>query len=229
MNDGGGLDAVRQIIQAIDRESDDGNYIFRGEPKAFEHPVSSSLYRRYADDIESEFFDIGRVQEEILEWARTYDNEIESDFELLTWLQHYGGRTNLIDFTIDYLIALFFACDGFPNEDGMIYILNREGELKERIESPRFPRNRVIAQKSIFVLAPNGIIEPSLYSSVTIPSDEKQRLLDRLRKRHGISSETIYNDLHGYIRNQDAHESVYAGFYRSLTSENKGDGNGNGN
>ena len=111
----------------------------------------------------------------------------------------------------------------------MIYVLNREGELKERIESPRFPRNRVIAQKSIFVLAPNGIIEPRLYSSVTIPSDEKQRLLDRLRKRHGISSETIYNDLHGYIRNQDAHESVYAGFYRSLTSENKGDDNGNGN
>ena len=36
------------------------------------------------------------------------------DFEILTELQHYGGKTNLIDFTTDYLIALFFACDGSP-------------------------------------------------------------------------------------------------------------------
>lgn len=229
VNDGDGLNAVGQIIQALERESDDGDYIFRGEPRAFEHPVSSSLYRRYADDIESEFFDIRRVQEEILKWARSYDSEIEDDFELMTRLQHYGGRTNLIDFTIDYQIALFFACDGFLDEDGMIYILNRKGELKDHIDAPRFPRNRVIAQKSIFVQAPDGIIEPRLYSSVTISSDQKQPLLDRLQRRHGISASTIYNDLHGYIRRQDDHESVYAGFYRALTSQNKGDDDGNEN
>ena len=29
------------------------------------------------------------------------------ELEILTELQHYGGTTNLIDFTTDYLIALF--------------------------------------------------------------------------------------------------------------------------
>ena len=45
--------------------------------------------------------------------------------ELLTELQHYGGKTNLIDFTIDYLIAIFFACSGEPKEDGRVFLLQR--------------------------------------------------------------------------------------------------------
>ena len=35
-----------------------------------------------------------------------------ADREILTELQHYGGKTNLIDFTTDYRIALYFACSG---------------------------------------------------------------------------------------------------------------------
>ena len=42
------------------------------------------------------------------------------DFEILTEIQHYGGKTNLIDFTTDYLIALFFACDGHHDKEGRI-------------------------------------------------------------------------------------------------------------
>ncbi len=30
-------------------------------------------------------------------------------------------------------------------------------------------------------------------------------MLDHLQKQHGISTQTVYNDLHGYIRNQDTH------------------------
>ena len=37
--------------------------------------------------------------------AKRYIYE-KDDFEILTQLQHYGGKTNLIDFTTDYLIAL---------------------------------------------------------------------------------------------------------------------------
>ena len=37
------------------------------------------------------------------------------DFEILTEIQHYGGKTNLIDFTTDYFIALFFA-NIFPHK-----------------------------------------------------------------------------------------------------------------
>ena len=30
-------------------------------------------------------------------------------------------------------------------------------------------------------------------------------MLDHLQKQHGISTQTVYNDLHGFIRNKDTH------------------------
>lgn len=42
----------------------------------------------------------------MIEAAKDYTHETDP-FEILTELQHYGGHTNLIDFTIDNHIALF--------------------------------------------------------------------------------------------------------------------------
>ena len=50
------------------------------------------------------------------------DTEYTIDFEILTEIQHYEGKTNLIDFSTDYFIALFFACDGSPDEDGRVIL-----------------------------------------------------------------------------------------------------------
>ena len=67
--------------------------------------MSSTLYRQYEDDIEAEYFEIEVVQDEMLTEAKNYIHETGNGFEILTQLQHYGGKTNLIDFTTDYLIA----------------------------------------------------------------------------------------------------------------------------
>ena len=113
-----------------------GDYLYRGEPECYDK-VSSGLYRKYSD-IEAEHFDIEVVQNEILETAKRYTTEIDA-FEILTELQHYGGATNLIDFTTDYLIALFFACDGSDllNEDGRVILLQKTGEINEQVSSLR--------------------------------------------------------------------------------------------
>ena len=89
------------------------------------------------------------------------------------------------------------------------------------IEYPRTPRHRVIAQKSVFVRPPEGFIVPHEDDIVTIPADLKQWLLHHLRKYHGISTETIYNDLYGYIRSQDIHGDAYTWFYRGYASQNR--------
>ncbi len=39
---------------------------------------------------------------------------------MLVEMQHFGGKTNLIDFTTDYRVALFFACDGAHGECGRV-------------------------------------------------------------------------------------------------------------
>lgn len=145
----------------------------------------------------------------------------ETEFELLTEIQHYGGKTNLIDFTTDYLIALFFACDGHHDKDGRV-ILQETEEIKDMINHPRNPQHRVIAQKSVFVHPTEGFIEPHEKDIVIIPANLKQPLLEHLRKYHSVSTETIYNDIYGFIRNQSIHRNAYTEFYRGFAHQDRG-------
>ncbi len=220
---------VRDIVSEIEERTADGDYIYRGEPEHYSGTpyygkISSNLYRQYLE-IEVDDFDIEVVQEEILADAEAYSHETVDPFEILTQLQHYGGKTNLIDFTTDYLVALFFACNNSFSlkEDGRIILLQKTGELTDWIEKPKNPRNRVIIQKSIFVRHPKGFLKPDDLIIINIPADLKLHLLDHLRKYHGLSTNIIYNDLHGFITNQSIHESAYTEFHRGLSYFLKGD------
>ncbi len=209
------LDIVLKKIGEIARASEDGDYIYRGEPECYDK-VTSNLYRHYEGDIEAENFEVETAQAEMLKEAKGYAQKAP-DFETLTQLQHYGGKTNLIDFTTDYLVALFFACNGSHDEDGRILLLKQteESKSKYRVTTPRIPQNRVIAQKSKFVQPPEGFIYPS--NEIDVPRGLKKPMLDYLRKHHAISTETIYNDLHGFIKHQELHDSAYAEFYKGET------------
>ena len=101
------LHKIRDIIDQIEEKSAAGDYIYRGEPQDY-GKISSNLYRHYVD-IEVDDFDIAVVQEEIVAEAKTYSHQTNDSVEILAQLQHHGGKTNLIDFTTDYLIALFFC------------------------------------------------------------------------------------------------------------------------
>ena len=130
-------------------------------------------------------------------------NRKYEDLEILTKIQHYGGSTNLIDFTKDYFVALFFACNSSLNKPGRLISLNAEKTpIRRWIKKPRHPEQRVIAQKSVFIEPPKGFIEQRLYHECLIPSDCKPDILEYLRLFHNISPETIYNDLHGFIHLQ---------------------------
>ena len=210
---------IRKIIDRIEKKSADGDYIYRGEPKRH-RKVSSTLYRQYAKEIEAKNFDIEIVQNEMMTEAERYIYE-KDKFEILTQLQHYGGKTNLIDFTNDYLIALFFACDGFPNNGGRVILLEKNETIKDYIKEPQSLINRVRDQKSVFVQPPKGFIEQGQYKTINIPKHLKQPMLDHLEKYHGISANIIYNDLHGFIRVQGLHQSAYTEFFKGLTCQNR--------
>ena len=215
----GNTERILKKISEIVEGSADGSYVFRGEPKHYEE-VSSTLYRQYRNEIEVGHYDIGTVQTEILEEAKKYTDKT-NDFDILAELQHYGGRTNLIDFTTDFLIALFFACESRPEKDGRV-ILQRESE-NFVLREAHHPRNRILSQKSRFHEPPKGFIKPD--KVVSVPKELKQPMLDHLRKCHGITSEAIYNDLHGFIRNKRTHDRAYSEYYRARTFHEEGDYN----
>ena len=138
----------------------------------------------------------------------------------MTQLQHYESQTNLIDFTTDFHIALFFACNGQPDKDGRVIILQQSSVDTEQ---PLGVVHRVLAQKSVFVRPERGYIDPdkAKYKVVKIPACIKKDMLRCLRNGHGITTETIYNDLHGYIRNKKIHRSAYGEFHIAFACENK--------
>ena len=159
--------------------------------------------------------------------AETLRQSIEKDeeteeTEILTELQHYGGKTNLIDFTTDYLIAIFFACAGHLKEKGRVILLQKTKDIENMIIRPRNPRHRVIAQKSIFLHPPQGFIDVNEDDMTIIPAVLKKPLLKYLDKFHGISAETIYNDIHGFITNQNIQQNTIIQFYLGLTLQYRG-------
>ena len=198
------LKHVLAKISEIAAKSVDGGFIYRGENECFPE-VSSGLYREYkelgVEDLRTEI-----IQQDILRDAKRFTNETD-DLEILDQLQHFGYQTNLIDFTTDCLIALFFSCDGQFGEDGRVILL-RKGAVQTR--APRSPASRVLAQKSLFVIPTTGVVEPE--HIVTIPAPLKEPILTYLRACHDITTESIYNDLHGFIRQRKVHPSFYAEF-----------------
>ena len=211
------LQDVLAIVNALARKSAGGDYLYRGEPECYPK-VSSGLYRKYEKTAAGDF-DIGIVQRELLQSAKEFVRETgEDEDEVLDQLQHFGYTTNLIDFTTDYHIALFFACDGEPEKDGRVIFLDKN---RNPPRTPKVPDNRVIAQKSMFVQPTMGFVEPS--QVVIIPQVLKNRILKYLDQAHGISAATIYNDLHGFIRYHGTHDSAYAAFYRGVIHNGRGE------
>ena len=111
------LSKVKEKINKIEKKSADGGYIFRGERQCNDK-VSSNLYRDFdVGDIQE--FDIEVVQKEMLNGAKKHtghlpltgdlpkdfrpilarmfsvreeDTAETVDFEILTEIQHYGGK-----------------------------------------------------------------------------------------------------------------------------------------
>ena len=201
------LEKMGEIVE----KSAGGDYIYRGESKIYDK-VSSSLYREYAVDMKAEDLDMAVLQAEILKAVKAYTHK-DNDFESLTELQHYGGTTNLIEFTTDSRVALFFACEGTPDKPGRVILLQKQSETYEVLSAPRtIPRASV--HKSICVQSPSGVVEPD--TVVCIPADLKAAMLDHLRKHHDISTETLY-------QNRRIQESGNTEFYKGLTFQVRAD------
>ena len=217
------LNRVLEIISEIEKISASGNYIYRGEPKYYKK-VSSNLYRKLEEiKVEHPEKVVEKIQEAELGEAKNYTNET-NELEILTQIQHFGGKTNLIDFTTDYNIALFFACDGILDEPGRVILQNKTGAIKDWIKEPRNPDpgSRPDVQKSIFIRPPNGLIEPD--KTVDIPKDLKRILLKYLEREFNISIEKIYYDFHGFIRSQDIRWDTYTEYSKGIIFQEGGTG-----
>ena len=209
------LEMFLKIYSDLALRAATGNYIYRGEHKTYGR-ISSSLYRRHRKKDE-DGFGTQAIQEEMLKQARQHApimSDPEADDAIVAELRHNGGETNVIDFTRDYLVALFFACDGAPYKAGQVHFLPEIGE-DYRIFEPLEPIQRTTVQKSVLVEPEKGFVQPAI--TVKIEAEEKAPILEQLRVLHGISAETTYNDLYGLIQHQETHRKAYNRLYQGVT------------
>ena len=230
---------IRSVISEIEEKSADGDYIYRGEREWYEQ-VSSSLWRQFQcrstfDSYDRADFDYDTLQRAYVFDARQYDRCLhQDDFEAASQLQHVGGSTNLIDFTKCHLVALFFACDGdeaHHRKPGRVILLKQTEQIenKYKIKKPCNPKNRVTAQKSVFVQHPSGIIEEDdIEEMICIRPSFKQPILTYLREEHCIYTQKIYNDRHGYIKHQKVHHDAYSEYGRGVLCYRHADNNDTG-
>lgn len=220
---------LSEKTQKILDKCGEGKYIFRGERECYDK-VTSNLYRYYSklyEDKECELkddFPVSKLEKEIVDRARRHVRLDAPNIEVLTQLQHHGGKTALIDFTQDLYVALFFACNGNFDKNGRIILLNTSGMTeqtdidydKENLYTLIFPVGkdpRVVFQSSVFLHASRGYIERNRYEVFEIEKDLKEGLLDCLRKYFGIGTDSIYNDIQGFIKNEENYPDAEAEFY----------------
>lgn len=202
------LNELNKITNEIVDKSADGNYIYRGESKCYPK-ISSTLYRNFEPAIVEGKYTIEEFQDFETQKAKNYiRNQEKPDFEIASELQHYGGKSNLIDFTTNYHVALYFACaklhgkDGH-DEDGRIVLLqqNQQTIAKYQIRQAQYPPNRAQPQNSIFVQPPEGFICSSdkEVKTVRIPKELKQWILIHLHRFEDMSYQTLFNDIYGFL------------------------------
>ena len=167
---------IHQKMQEILDKCDKEKFIFRGEKECYED-VSSNLYRHYKEllknrkDTDDQFHPpILKFEETIIDRAKHHLGFKTPNIEILAQLQHHGGKTNMIDFTGNIHIALFFACNGSFDKDGRIVLFNASGITQNpdidhkntndyMIFTPASREPRAIFQSSVFVYSPRGYIE----------------------------------------------------------------------
>ena len=194
------LGRILEIIHEIADKSADNDYIYRGEAKHYTE-ARSGLYRAYVEGKVGNP-DVMGSQRSILDKIEEYLPEVKKNTpsEILAHLQHYGAKTNLIDFTTNYLVALYFACEKEHGVNGQVLMIERKNGDYEVIEAPKTIR-RAESQKSVFVQSPNGFITAT--RTVNIPYYLKKPIIIYLKKYHNINEGHIYNDIHGFIKSAD--------------------------
>ena len=116
-----------------DTEQTPNPFLYRGQGRSTE-PLIPGLFRFYQDkkleEDEKEFFYSSKEKDILDNFIREGSSYLnlkkDSRLRWAEYAQHYGAPTRLLDWSGNPLVALFFACQDFIEEDGAVWMLQKE-------------------------------------------------------------------------------------------------------
>ncbi|CAC9463219.1 hypothetical protein [uncultured Gammaproteobacteria bacterium] len=207
-----------------------GGFVYRGQSDE-SWGLTSTYYRRFnlnksgdkqQQPTQQQFQD---YHETLINDAKSYHYHKEklSDLELLLELQHYGAATGLVDFSRDFLIALWFAAHDNKGKNGKVFVLNindivkfselQKGEkIFDECEKLQFvnnnfkSNNRIFAQKGVFVFG-NQTIDNA--KTIEISEGDKKLILQELSAIFSIDEKSLFQDIYGFSMVNDVKHPIY--------------------
>jgi len=111
-------DVITEVVAIADPKS---TYWFRGHSNK-EYKLLPSIFRPSKSNNES-YYDESELLDELVRRFPKIRGEHTSTLELLTYAQHYGIPTRLLDWTENLLVALYFCCIGSKDTDAELHML----------------------------------------------------------------------------------------------------------
>ena len=209
-------EGIQQIINLTEGQ----DCIFRGESAHYKDPCSSTLYRqlkRVNATPRSIPGLLKKRQNKLIEQMRPHEEEGKNDLERLMACQHKRAKTNLLDFTGDYAVALFFACSDYERKDesGQVFVKQSSTFPKLETEKNELPEDKTVLleppkrlkrakdQKGVLIHVPGGSLPVAEGETVVIKAEWKQEIVEYLEKMNQVSHETLFDDIEGVIERQD--------------------------
>lgn len=220
MEDPNEIDSVASYVKyVLEMSNGRGELIYRGLPNR-EYKLIPSIGRhvkwRNDDPVPKEV--ILDRERHVLEYFRNtsvpFRNHREvSELDVMVLAQHHGIPTRLLDWTLNPLIALYFAARGADGKfDGIVYMsetptplmaipgahLNPRKIGQDVYFSPQHIDQRIAAQSSIFTLHadPTVALESETMEHIWFKGSCKEKLLAELDVL-GVHGESIFPGLGG--------------------------------
>ncbi|VVM27877.1 hypothetical protein BSPWISOXPB_5428 [uncultured Gammaproteobacteria bacterium] len=218
------------VAKYLNKLPSGGGFVYRGQSDE-SWGLASTYYRRFnlnksgdkqQQPTQQQFQD---YHETLIKDAKSYHYHKEklSDLELLLELQHYGAATGLVDFSRDFLIALWFAAHDNKGKNGKVFVLNindivkfselQKGEkIFDECEKLQFvnnnfkSNNRIFAQKGVFIFG-NQTIDNA--KTIKILQEEKKPILQELSDRFSIDEKSLFQDIYGFSMVNDVNHPIY--------------------
>lgn len=116
------LNSLQDFITQIDQLKGQ-HWYYRGESKDYGDTKNLASGYRWIKDNDKVFMDLINLRKEFFREVGTNLSRKEVE-NFLSYSQHHGLPTELLDITLNPLVALYFACESNYNEDGFIYLFN---------------------------------------------------------------------------------------------------------